>query len=173
MNPTNEALYPFLRSLFSEIGDAFPDRYVHLGGDEVPFDCWRSNPDIKQYMQKNNMGERFNELEEIYIQRVIDMIADLKLKSIVWQEVFDNGVNLRNDTMVHVWTGDWASELASVTAAGHPALLSACWYLDHISGGGDWLKYYRCNPTNFSGSSEQKNQILGGEACMWAEFVDR
>lgn len=59
-----------------------------------------------------------------------------------------------------------------VTKDGHPALLSSCWYLDHLASGGDWRGYYTCDPHDFSGNDEQKQLVLGGEACMWAEVVD-
>lgn len=44
--------------------------------------------------------------QEFYIQRVVDMVKNLSRKSIVWQEVFQNGVRLANDTVVHVWLGN-------------------------------------------------------------------
>jgi len=59
-----------------------------------------------------------------------------------------------------------------VTEAGHLALLSSCWYLDHLKSGGDWEVMYKCDPHNFTGRAEQKRLVQGGEACMWAEFVD-
>jgi len=57
--------------------------------------------------------------------------------------------------------------------AGHPVLLSSCWYLDHIAGGGDWRKYYDCDPFDFANAANATQLMLGGEACMWAEFVDK
>lgn len=47
----------------------------------------------------------YEQLEELYIQRVVDMVKKLKHKSIVWQEVFQNGVELAPDTVVQIWTG--------------------------------------------------------------------
>ena len=74
---------------------------------------------------------------------------------IVWQEVFDNGVKIANDTLVHVWkyrgTTKYKDELSNVTAAGYHALLSSCWYLNDISYGADWPKYYQCDPHDFKG----------------------
>ncbi|KAH7944610.1 hypothetical protein HPB52_021969 [Rhipicephalus sanguineus] len=55
------------------------------------------------------------------------------------------------DTVVHVWKPQHKEELASVTSAGYKALLSTCWYLDYISYGPDWKKYYACDPHDFSG----------------------
>lgn len=62
--------------------------------------------------------------------------------------------------------------LPQVTAAGHLALLSSCWYLDHLKTGGDWKEYYACDPHSFGGTPDEKALVLGGEACMWSEYVD-
>jgi len=66
----------------------------------------------------------------------------------------------------------WAQELGAVVTAGYRALLSAPWYLDWISWGEDWVKYYTAEPLSFSGTREQYARVLGGEACMWGEYVD-
>ncbi|XP_031781641.1 beta-hexosaminidase subunit beta-like [Nasonia vitripennis] len=174
MNPTKQPLYGFLKTLFGEVTARFPDNYIHLGGDEVPYDCWKSNPEINRFMQKNNISTKYAKLEELYIQRVLDIVDELKVKPIVWQEVFNNGVKMHEGTAVQVWTGAYKAEMADVTAAGHPALLSACWYLSEITSGGDWLKFYRCDPLSFkTTSSEQLKLVLGGEACMWGEYVNK
>ncbi|CAK9833841.1 Beta-hexosaminidase subunit beta [Anthophora retusa] len=173
MNPTNSNLYEFLRHLFAEIVQVFPDQYVHLGGDEVPFDCWMSNPEINAYMKWRNITKNYALLESEYIGRVLQIMNSLQASTIVWQEVFENGVVLPNTTVVHVWTGTWTKKLENATKAGHPVLLSACWYLDHLASGGDWLKFYRCDPLSFNGSANVSHLMLGGEACMWGEFVDR
>lgn len=48
----------------------------------------------------------YQQLEELYIQRIVNMVDKLSHKSIVWQEVFQNGVKLAPETVVQVWTGD-------------------------------------------------------------------
>ena len=44
MNPASNETYTLLWKLLREISSVFPDTYVHLGGDEVPFDCWLVRP---------------------------------------------------------------------------------------------------------------------------------
>lgn len=114
----------------------------------------------------------FEELEEVYIQRVVDKFEKLNESVVVWQEVFVNGVRLPATTVVHIWTGNRRALLNAVTGNGMPALLSECWYLDHLSTGGDWRKYYDCEPHDFPGTQMQKKLVMGGEACMWSESVD-
>ena len=62
---------------------------------------------------------------------------------IVWQEVFDDGVQLEPDAIVQIWKGN-AWDIDRVTAQNLRALYSSCWYLDHIEYGQDWDKYYLC-----------------------------
>ncbi|KAK7084872.1 hypothetical protein SK128_002486 [Halocaridina rubra] len=179
IDPTLDGNYDFLTSLFEEITERFHDHYVHLGGDEVSFSCWESNPNITAYMEAHNITGDYAKLEEIYISKLLDIIANLPNKNgyLVWQEVFDNGVKIAADTIVHVWKSEhipigWKEELEKVTEAGYRTVLSSCWYLNYISYGDDWYKYYECDPQEFNGTDTQKQLILGGEACMWGEYVD-
>jgi hexosaminidase len=70
---------------------------------------------------------------------------------IVWQEVFDNG-QVKPDTIVQVWGGNFGDELSRVTKQGYRALLSSCWYLDNVHWNPDWPDYYACDPQNFNGN---------------------
>ncbi|XP_075559252.1 beta-hexosaminidase subunit alpha-like isoform X3 [Dermacentor variabilis] len=172
VDPTRNETYVFMAHFFAEVARVFPDRYLHLGGDEVNFDCWQSNPNITSFMRRMGFPSRFDKLEEHYIQRLLEIIQNLRKSYVVWQEVFDNKVKIAPDTVVHVWKAPQNEELSSVTSAGYRALLSACWYLDYISYGADWKKYYVCDPHHFSGSPEQKALVIGGEVCLWAEYID-
>ena len=51
IDPSKPANYDIMNKLFSEIRSTFKDNFIHLGGDEVPFDCWQSNPDITAWMK--------------------------------------------------------------------------------------------------------------------------
>ncbi|XP_055572192.1 beta-hexosaminidase subunit alpha isoform X2 [Falco biarmicus] len=175
INPILNSTYQFVTSLFKEVSTVFPDFFLHLGGDEVDFTCWKSNPKIRAFMRKMGFGEDYKKLESFYIQRLLDIISSLGKGYIVWQEVFDNGVKVRPDTIIHVWKENpkpYMEEMANVTKAGYRALLSAPWYLNRISYGQDWMAAYQVEPLKFGGSPEQKDRVIGGEACMWGEYVD-
>ncbi|XP_060091809.1 beta-hexosaminidase subunit beta [Heteronotia binoei] len=173
VNPVLNSTYDFMAKLFNEIGTVFPDEYIHLGGDEVDFSCWKSNPDVKEFVRKQGIWYSYAKLESYYIDKMLDIVSSINKKSIVWQEVFDNGAELPPDSVVEVWMGNfYEEELRQVTKEGLSAILAAPWYLDYISYGQDWKKYYRVEPLSFFGCESQKKLVLGGEACLWGEFVD-
>ncbi|KAM4706910.1 beta-hexosaminidase subunit beta-like isoform 1-T1 [Discoglossus pictus] len=173
VNPILNDTYAFMYSFFEEVSKVFPDQYIHLGGDEVDFTCWQSNPDITKFMNYQGFGKDYCKLESFYIQQILNIVASFNKGYIVWQEVFDNKVKINPDTVVEVWKGQYCNEeLYNVTAAGFRAILSAPWYLDIISYGQDWQRYYKVEPLSFNGTAEQKELVIGGEACLWGEYVD-
>lgn len=70
----------------------------------VGFECWESSSKIQDFMKAHQI-KSYEQLEEVYIQRIVDMVGKMKRKSIVWQEVFQNGVKLAPNTVVQIWTG--------------------------------------------------------------------
>jgi hexosaminidase len=172
INPILDSTYAFLKAFVKELTEVFPDKYIHLGGDEVSFSCWQSNPNISAFMASHGFGSDYTKLESYYIQLLLQIVSSFNTEYIVWQEVFDNGVKVRPDTVIEVWKGGEMKELSAVTAAGLKAILASPWYLDYISYGADWSKYYTAEPLNFNGTEAQKALVMGGEACLWAEFVD-
>lgn len=123
-------------------------------------------------MKKENLTD-YAKLEEIWIQRVLNITENNKFDYIVWEEVFNNGININKNTVVEVWLPYTPKkETFKVTAAGYRALISAPWYLDLISYGTDWHSYYSYEPLDFNGTAAQEALVMGGEACLWAEFVD-
>jgi hexosaminidase len=184
IDPTRKATYDFMQALFAEIAAVFDDDYVHIGGDEVDFTCWQSNPNITVWMAANGMAGNYSALESYYVQRIINLVTTLPKHAIGWQELFDNGLALPSSTIVNVWKfhnspavpkpggPTWQEEMAKVTAAGFYTVLSSPWYLNVIEYGVDWTDFYASEPLNFTGSAAQKALVLGGELSMWGEWVD-
>ncbi|CAH4029034.1 unnamed protein product [Pieris brassicae] len=171
MNPTKNATYKLLRDLFQEVQTWFPDKYFHIGGDEVELDCWRSNPELREYMNSHNLS--VTQLHGLFMENAIPLLAN-DSEVVVWQEVFDEKVPLSKETIIHVWKGSWISEMVTILTAGHRLIFSSTWYLDAL--GSNWPDYYWADPRQMvfdvTFNSTLANGIVGGEACMWGEMVD-
>ena len=52
MNPTNPAARAIVAGLLHEAAETqgLDSKYVHIGGDEVKFDCWKSDPKIAAHV---------------------------------------------------------------------------------------------------------------------------
>ncbi|XP_034325787.2 beta-hexosaminidase subunit beta isoform X2 [Magallana gigas] len=173
IDPSLETSYGFLSKFFAEIAKVFPDHYVHLGGDEVNFDCWKSNPNITAFMKQKDFGTNYAKLEEYYMQRLLDIVSGVKKGYMIWQEVVDNGAKISKETIVEIYKNEaYMYHVFLTTLKGYRTVLQACWYLDLIKYGVQWPAFYSCDPHDFFGTAEQKKLVIGGETCMWGEYVD-
>jgi len=68
MDPTIDSTYSLLETLFSEVATIFPDRQIHLGGDEVSPVCWNDNPKVKAWMKDHNMTT-FEQLQSYFEEK--------------------------------------------------------------------------------------------------------
>ncbi|KAM9754750.1 beta-hexosaminidase subunit alpha isoform 1-T1 [Menidia menidia] len=173
INPALASTYQFMESLFKEVSSVFPGSYFHLGGDEVDFSCWRSNPYIRAFMQKMGFGDDFAKLQAFYIEKIVNITTALNKTSIVWQDVFDYNERRSSLSVVEVWKqGCYLCEVRRVVKAGLRVILASPWYLDLPGPTHNWARYYNVWPLAFSGSEEQKRLVIGGEVCLWGEYVD-
>ncbi|XP_022693949.1 beta-hexosaminidase subunit beta-like [Varroa jacobsoni] len=179
LNPTQEYTYNVLREIFNETFNTFPDEYLHLGMDEVYYKCWESSPEIAEFMKQHNFKE-VSQVEQHYVRTTLHNVRKLGAKYMIWQDPIDNGVEAASDTLIGLWKDvsldsklrPWRHYMKDMVKHGYQIVLSAPWYLNYISYGQDWQKYYEVEPSDFEGTEAEKNLLTGGEACMWTEYVD-
>ncbi|KPP67260.1 beta-hexosaminidase subunit alpha-like [Scleropages formosus] len=173
VNPTLSTNYNFMGRLLKEVSTLFPDPYIHLGGDEVDFSCWKSNPDVRMFMKKMGFGTDYGKLGSLYFKNMMNIIETLNKTSVVWQDVFDYHSSPKSLDVVEVWkAGCYMCEVRRVTAAGVRVILASPWYLDQPGPTHEWSRFYTVRPLAFTGTEHQKRLLIGGEVCLWGEYVD-
>ena len=167
MDPTNEKTYRFLDDLVGEMVKLFPDNYFHIGGDEVNGKEWDANPKIQEFKKSHNL--KTNEELQAYFSQGVQKIVTKHGKSVVgWDEVFIPGVP--KDIVIQSWRGQ--QSLAAAAQQGYHGILSNGYYLDL---GWSAARHYAVDPMSGAAASltdDQKKLILGGESCMWSEYVN-
>src|SRR5260221_630504 len=167
MDLTNEKTYKFLDELVGEMGKLFPDHYFHVGGDEVNGKQWDANPKIQEFKKSHNLAS--NEALQAYFSERVQRIVTKHGKAVVgWDEVFIPGVP--KDIVIQSWRGQ--ASLAQAAAQGYHGILSNGYYLDL---GWSAARHYAVDPASGPAANltpEQQQLILGGESCMWSEYVN-
>jgi len=166
MDPTREEVYEFLDSFLGEMTKLFPDQYFHIGGDEVNGEHWKANLNIKAFKSKHGMKDN-HDLQAYFNKRIQAILKKHGKKMVGWDEIFHP--DLPQDIIVQSWRGQ--ESLAKSARQGYRGILSHGYYLDHILSAS---QHYQVDPMDKEAaklSHEEKARILGGEACMWAEYV--
>jgi hexosaminidase len=166
MDPTRPELYQFLAGFFAEIAALFPDEYVHIGGDEVDPAQWRRNAAIQNFMQDHALRDE-QALQAYFNRRLAELLARYGKKMIGWDEIIH--ADLPSDAVVQAWRG--TGSLADAIRSGSSAILSFGYYLDQLQPAS---AHYLVDPLDGEAAtlqSHERQRILGGEACLWTEYV--
>jgi len=166
LDPTLESTYKLLDRVLGEMAALFPDKYFHIGGDEVDSRYWDKNERIQAWMRAHNIKDS-EALQAYFNQRVQKIISKHGKRMEGWDEILSP--ELPKDTLVQSWRGP--ETLAKAAHMGFQTLLSAGWYLDLMYPAS---QHYAVEP--FSGDSAsltpaEQSLVIGGEAAQWTEYV--
>jgi hexosaminidase len=166
MDPTRESTFKMLDKFISEMSTLFPDRYFHIGGDEVNGKQWNANPKIHDFMQAHNLKSD-QELQQYFTDRVEKLVAKHHKFMVGWDEILTPG--MPKDIVIQSWRGQ--DSLAEAARQGYRGILSSGYYLDAMAPA---AQHYLVDPLAGADATltpAQQKLILGGEACMWEEFA--
>jgi len=166
MDPTEERTYKFLDQFIGEMALLFPDKYFHIGGDEVNGKQWDANPKIQAFMRTHELKNN-QDLQAYFNERVQKIVSKHGKIMIGWDEILRP--ELPPDVVVQSWRGQ--ASLAGAAKQGFRGILSSGYYLDLM-----WpaSRHYGVDPMSDAAATlslEEQQRILGGEACMWSEYV--
>jgi len=166
MDPTRESTYKFLDEFIGEMAGLFPDQFFHIGGDEVNGKQWDANPKIQQFIRAHGLKDNAG-LQAYFNTRVQKLVAKHGKTMEGWDEILRP--DLPKSIVIQSWRGQ--KSLADAAQQGYRGLLSFGYYIDLMNTA---ASHYAVDPMSDAAatlSEADKQKILGGEACMWAEFV--
>jgi hexosaminidase len=166
MDPTRESTYKFLDVFIGEMAALFPDKFFHIGGDEVNGKQWDANPKIQEFMRAHGLKNNAD-LQAYFNTRVQKIVAKHGKIMEGWDEILRP--DLPKTIVIQSWRGQ--QSLADAARQGYRGLLSSGYYLDLMQPA--W-QHYAVDPFSDGAanlSEEEKQRILGGEACEWTEYA--
>jgi hexosaminidase len=173
LNPSDEKVYEFLDKVFTEVAALFPNKYIHMGGDESYHGYWEEDAGCKEFMAKNNLKDT-HELQSYFVKRV-EKIVNSKGKTLLgWDEILEGGL-APNATVM-----SWRGLAGGIEAAKqkHEVVMSPTTfaYIDYTQGDPtvelpiyaslSLRKTYEFEPVP---DGVESKYILGGQGNLWSE----
>ena len=170
MDPAKDAVYKFLDQFVGEMSKLFPDEYFHIGGDEVNGRQWSASEKIEAFEKAHHMptGKAGNlEIHRYFNERLQGIVKKYGKYMEGWDEILNP--DLPKSIVIQSWRGQ--KSLAEAAQHGFTGILSSGYYLDHMEKAST---HYAVDPLSKESAGlddEQKKLVLGGESCMWGEYV--
>jgi hexosaminidase len=172
MDPSREETYTFLDGLLGEMTALFPDPCFHIGGDEVDDTQWKQSESVQAFAKQHGIANS-HELQAYFNRRLQALLKKYGKTIVGWDEVLDGNTAspLDSSTIIQSWRGP--ASLAEAARHGYRGLLSSGFYLDHLKPASF---HYAVDPLSAEPGAkplddQEAARILGGEACMWSEYV--
>jgi Glycosyl hydrolase family 20, catalytic domain/beta-acetyl hexosaminidase like len=200
LNPADERVYRAIEALLTEVAAVFPDEYIHLGGDEVHSSWWRDHAGVQAFMAQQGIADSAA-LQASFNRRVVASLSRLGRQAIGWDEVLHT--QMPPNLLVQSWRGATARDRAldaghdCIVSSGfyldlfYPGAVHGQYdptapeiellaqedallidpRFEHVAGGMRWTHAWRnASPV---GNGASRGKVVGAEACLWGELVDR
>lgn len=172
----NDSIFTVLDKVFTEVAGLFPNKYIHIGGDEAYKGFWEKCPKCQQRMQTEHLKD-VHELQSWFVKRMEEMLLSKNKKLIGWDEILEGGLAPEATVM------SWRGMQGGITAArmNHHVVMTP-WdfcYLDLYQGetAAEPPTYGMCRLSDSYNydpvpDSVDEKYILGGQGNLWTESVN-
>ena len=173
---SREDNYELLADILGEVCELFPAEHIHIGGDEVDMSQWKRCPRCQALMRDNNMTNTA-ELQQYFMSRLTDILAQHGKKPAVWNEAIDGG-KLSTDTRVYGWE---SIKECRTAAANYSTIVmpGQFFYFDMKQSARepghdwaaifDWTKVYNFTLASQGFTEGEQANVLGFEGSFFSE----
>jgi hexosaminidase len=177
--PGNDAGVAFTRTVLGEVCDLFPSEFIHIGGDEVPRERWKTCSKCQARMKAEGLKNEA-QLQTWLNHRLEEFLTSKGRRMIGWDEILEGG--LTPGAVVMSWRGSQGG--IDAAKAGHDVIMSPtthC-YFDYAQAKGPnepeciggfipLATVYSFEPQPPELSEAQRRHILGAQGNIWGEYI--
>eukprot|EP00826_Nyctotherus_ovalis_P017841 TRINITY_DN15276_c0_g1_i6.p1 TRINITY_DN15276_c0_g1~~TRINITY_DN15276_c0_g1_i6.p1 ORF type:complete len:534 (-),score=73.92 TRINITY_DN15276_c0_g1_i6:125-1726(-) len=181
LDPSMDLTYDYLEKVFRDLAHYFEHSFVHLGGDEVVYSCWKERKSIDDFMKRHKLANH-TQLMNFFINKARGVLrkVDSRKKAIYWSNKRTENVRYADDDILQFWGPMSLIHSFSIKYPKNKFILSPTDMLYISSGFGNrygtpggtyrtWLEIYLFEPSNYG---MPESMIIGAEACTWGEMAD-
>lgn len=181
---TNPRVYKFLTDVLDEIIALFPSKVIHIGGDEVKYNHWKSSASVQQYMKEKGLKTPAD-LQVFFTNSISKYLQSKGRRMMGWNEIMGHNLHhyqdkkdtktsqkLAQETIVHFWKGD--VDLATTAASNGYEIVNSLHsytYLDYRYKNLPLSKAYSFDPIPKGLNQKYHNKIIGLGCQMWGEWI--
>lgn len=182
LNVANEKVYGFIEDVLKEVMTLFPGKVIHMGGDEVRYDQWKSNASINMLLKKQEF-KNYSDVHVYFANRISKFLENNGRHLMGWNEILGKNVHewskeanttqsLSKNSIIHFWKGDPAL-VNDAIERGYQVVNSyhLFTYLDYNYKKISLEKAYNFSPTPKEIKGEAAKNILGLGCQMWQEWT--
>ena len=172
LNTFSNATMTLVREVIRELADTFPDRYFHLGVDEVESKCMHEFSEVQRQIREAQSDTRAV-LQE-FVANMVHMLRTISKTPIMWEDGVDinSAINRSDRAVVQTWKG-WAGACCGkslakklISADVAPVIQSSGLYMD-------WEHSAMKMLTDSNNILMEPSPLnMGIEMCVWTEQID-
>lgn len=171
--------FDFLDDVLAEVVQLFPGRYVHIGGDEVSMESWRSSSAVQNLMRRNRWT-KYSQVQAYVTNRLSAYLEHHGHRAIVWDDVLAGTVPSYD--VVMAWRGEPASRLALARGLDTVSSPDGPLYFDGYQGDPEQEpaampfratleQVYRYRPPLSRITTAGRHGVIGIQANVWTERI--
>ena len=177
-----EPTFNFIEDVLDEVINLFPNSpYIHIGGDEVILDHWKNSATVNEFKKQENLKNE-KEVQSRFIRRIEKFVNSKGKKIIGWDDILGEGIE--PSATIMSWRG-FSYGIQAVRAR-HDVIMtpSDYTYLDRPQSDekseplalGKQLtlnEVYNFDPIPPELKPEESRFVIGGQGCIWTEFIKK
>jgi len=170
----------FCSEILDEVADVFPGPFIHVGGDEVPKEEWRTSSRVQARRRDLNLlGE--DQLQQWFIAQLGTFLRSRNRRLVGWDEILEGG-RPADGAVVMSWRGVRGGVAAANAGLDVVMCPEKPLYLDHYQsdgaheplaiGGRNTLgEVCAFDPIVAGLDSEAAKRVLGSQVQIWTEYM--
>ncbi|UAM96668.1 beta-N-acetylhexosaminidase [Polaribacter litorisediminis] len=181
---TDPRVYTFLTDVLEEVMALFPSKIIHIGGDEVKYNQWKSSPSVNAYMKEKQLKTPAD-LQVYFTNKISKYLQSKGRRMMGWNEIMGHNLHayqdqkdtkttqkLAQESIIHFWKGD--VQLATTAASNGYEIVNSLHnftYLDYRYKNLPLSKAYSFDPIPEKLDEKYHDKVIGLGCQMWGEWI--